>query len=77
MGTTAIEIHMKMAAAWKRLAAAAPQYIIAGAIQHAMLGAHLKFHGRDRRRIKREVRKAARNARARLRTAELKATREG
>ena len=37
--------------------------IIVGPVTHAMIRAQIKFKGRNRRRIKREVNKAARKAR--------------
>lgn len=37
---------------------ATPSHIIVGAVQYAGLKAHIDWQGRDRRRIKREVRKA-------------------
>jgi len=42
---------------------ARPDLILAGAEQYAMLQAYVDFQGRDRRRIKREVNKAAKQAR--------------
>jgi hypothetical protein len=41
------------------------KYIICGGPQAAAIRAHVEFQGRDRRRIKREVNKAMRKARAR------------
>lgn len=40
-----------------------PEVILCGPAQYAMIQAYVEFQGRDRRRIKREVNKAARNAR--------------
>lgn len=37
--------------------------IMAGTVQYAMIRAHIDNQGRDRRRIKREVNKAAKKAR--------------
>lgn len=39
------------------------KYMIVGPINYAMFQACLKFDGRDRRRIKREMNKASRRAR--------------
>lgn len=41
-----------------------PDYILCGVKQAAAIRAHVDFQGRDRRRIKREVNKAMRKARA-------------
>jgi hypothetical protein len=41
-----------------------PQFILCGPVFHAAALAHVRFDGRDRRRIKREVNKAMRKARA-------------
>ena len=40
-----------------------PNYMLCGTVQYAMLNAHIDFQNRDRRRIKREVNKAAKKAR--------------
>lgn len=45
------------------IAGCRPSHIEAGPVQYAMIGAHIDFQGRDRRRIKREVNKAAKRAR--------------
>jgi hypothetical protein len=64
---TATEIRMQMAEAWPRLLAMAeamkPHFMVIGRVQAAIIQAHVKFAGRDRRRIKREVNKAVRRAR--------------
>lgn len=44
--------------------ASKPDYILCGVQQAAAIRAHVDFQGRDRRRIKREVNKAMRKARA-------------
>ncbi len=53
----------------KRLAELAPKYMVVGRINYAMLEAHVLFAGRDRRRVKREVNKAIRRAKAAARAA--------
>lgn len=64
---TAIEVRMKMAEARRILEPARQKLMLVGTIPAAMIAAHVKFYGRDRRRIKREVNKAARNAKLKLR----------
>jgi hypothetical protein len=66
---TEAEIQMKMTEVWRQLDAVTPKYMMVGAINYAMLNAHVQFADRDRRRIKREVNKAARKARAAMRAA--------
>lgn len=55
-----------MIASARKLEAIQPQIMLVGAVCYAMLGAHVEFSGRDRRRIKREVNKAARKAKRKL-----------
>lgn len=73
MNTTAAEITIKMSEAMPKIGAwidaARPAYIMAGRVTYAMIEAHVKFQGRDRRRIKREVNKAVRKARLSARAA--------
>ena len=64
---SAAEILAALSAVVAHLPEVPPSYMAMGAINYAMLSAHIAHQHRDRRRIKREVNKAARVARIKLR----------